>query len=224
MLLYFVDRRRSMHFAQSKQRTKHATLLILVGMAHLLLLWQVRLNHNNPTAQLNQDRQTSIIFIPNTVPKQIIPQAASKVPNKIQEQHRIKVSKLVSAPKTQKSQTQSEEVKPDNPILNRDIKALTQSLEREWTQEQRNIQAAKPPNQLVREYWEKQNNPYKNKWDALASKIEKAGVARGPQEESYTLEDGSRITKLNGICYKAPDPGRTYLNQPEARPVICPRN
>lgn len=224
MLLYFVDRRRSMHFAQSKQRTKHAMLLILVGIAHLLLLWQVRLNHSNPTAQLNQDRQTSIIFIPNTVPKQIIPQAASKVPNKIQEQHRIKVSKLVNAPKTQKSQTQSEEVKPDNPILNRDIKALTQSLEREWTQEERNIQAAKPPNQLVREYWEKQNNPYKDKWDALANKIEKAGVARGPQEESYTLDDGSRITKLNGVCYKAPDPGRTYLNKPEVRRVFCPRN
>lgn len=213
-----------MHFTQTKQRAQHSMLLIGVGIAHLLLLWQVRLNHTDTTSQPSQDRHTSIIFIPNIVPQQIIAQAASKTPNRIQNQHRLKVSELVSSPKTLKSETPSEEVKPENPILNRDIKALTKSLEREWTQEERNIQAAKPPNQLVREYWEKQNNPYKDKWDALANKIEKAGVARGPQEESYTLDDGSRIIKLNGVCYKAPDPGRTYLNQPEVRRVFCPRN
>jgi len=75
-------------------------------------------------------------------------------------------------------------------------------MEREWAQDERKQQAAKPPNQLVREYWEKQNNPYKDKWDALANKIEKAGVARGPQEESYTLDDGSRITKSTEFAIK----------------------
>ncbi|MBC3881030.1 hypothetical protein H8K35_01060 [Undibacterium sp. LX40W] len=114
--------------------------------------------------------------------------------------------------------------KSENHMINRDVKALTQNLEREWAQEERKEQAAKPPNQLVREYWEKQNQPYRDKWDALANKIEKAGVVRGPQEESYTLDDGSRITKINGICYKAPDPGRSYLAQAEVRRVFCPRN
>lgn len=108
------------------------------------------------------------------------------------------------------------------PIL-RNIAALSAALARESKFEQDKIQAAKPPNQLVREYWEAHNHPYKDKWDELAQKVEKAGKPRGITMETYTTWDGTQITKINGVCYKAPDPGRTYLHQPEARPVICPR-
>ena len=88
---------------------------------------------------------------------------------------------------------------------------------------QQKIEAAKPPNQIAREYWQKQNNPYKDKWEELAHKIEKAGTPRGLQMETFKAADGTQITKLGDRCFKAPDPGRTYLHQAEARRVICPR-
>ncbi|WP_422995907.1 hypothetical protein [Undibacterium sp. Di24W] len=89
--------------------------------------------------------------------------------------------------------------------------------------EKQKEEAAKPPNQIAREYWEKQNHPYKDKWEELAHKIEQAGVPRDPQVETFKAPDGTQITKIGDRCYKAPDPGRTYLHQAEARRVICTR-
>nr|WP_314858190.1 hypothetical protein [uncultured Undibacterium sp.] len=107
--------------------------------------------------------------------------------------------------------------------LDRNVKQLTQQLERELRFEKQKEEAAKPPNQIAREYWEKQNRPYKDKWEELAHKIEKAGVPRDPQMETFKAPDGTQITKVGDRCYKAPDPGRTYLHQAEARRVICSR-
>jgi hypothetical protein len=116
-----------------------------------------------------------------------------------------------------------ETVKPSTQPLDRNVKQLTQQLERELRFEKQKEEAAKPPNQIAREYWEKQNHPYKDKWEELAHKIEKAGVPRDPQVETFKAPDGTQITKIGDRCYKAPDPGRTYLHQAEARRVICTR-
>lgn len=135
------------------------------------------------------------------------------------------VSKGTSNPEPQTKQVAADQLTTEKPkAIEHNIAAITKLLERELAQDERKAEAAKPPNQLVREYWEKQNHPYQDKWQELSAKIEKAAVARGPQEESYTLDDGSRITKINGACYKAPDPGRAYLGQAEVRRVFCPRN
>ncbi|MFZ6800760.1 hypothetical protein ACO0KZ_13265 [Undibacterium sp. Di24W] len=107
--------------------------------------------------------------------------------------------------------------------IDRNVKQLTQQLERELRFEKQKEEAAKPPNQIAREYWEKQNHPYKDKWEELAHKIEQAGVPRDPQVETFKAPDGTQITKIGDRCYKAPDPGRTYLHQAEARRVICTR-
>lgn len=112
---------------------------------------------------------------------------------------------------------------PSTLPLDRNVKQLTQQLERELRFEKQKEEAAKPPNQIAREYWEKQNRPYKDKWEELAHKIEKAGVPRDPQVETFKAWDGTQITKIGDRCYKAPDPGRTYLHQAEARRVICTR-
>ena len=140
-----------------------------------------------------------------------IPQIRKNAPNP--EPQKATASASVEQPTTDKPKA-----------IEHNIAAITKLLERELAQDERKAEAAKPPNQLVREYWEKQNHPYQDKWQELSAKIEKAAVARGPQEESYTLDDGSRITKINGACYKAPDPGRAYLGQAEVRRVFCPRN
>jgi hypothetical protein len=110
-----------------------------------------------------------------------------------------------------------------NPTLNRDVNNISKLLERDLRFEQQKIEAGKPPNQIAREYWQKQKNPYKDKWEELAHKIEKAGTPRGLQMETFKAADGTQITKLGDRCFKAPDPGRTYLHQAEARRVICPR-
>lgn len=125
------------------------------------------------------------------------------------------------------------ETKPDNPSgseipvkspeLNRDVGRISQLLERDLRFDEQKLQAAKAPNQIVREYWDKQNHPYKDKWDELAHKIEKAGKPRDLQIETFKAVDGTQISKIDGRCYKAPDPGRTYLHQAEVRQVICPR-
>jgi hypothetical protein len=112
---------------------------------------------------------------------------------------------------------------PSTQALDRNVKQLTQQLERELRFEKQKEEAAKPPNQIAREYWEKQNHPYKDKWEELAHKIEKAGVPRDAQVETFKAPDGTQITKIGDRCYKAPDPGRTYLHQAEARRVICTR-
>jgi hypothetical protein len=116
-----------------------------------------------------------------------------------------------------------ETAKPSTLPLDRNVKQLTQQLERELRFEKQKEEAAKPPNQIAREYWEKQNHPYKDKWEELAHKIEKAGVPRDLQVETFKAWDGTQITKIGKTCYKAPDPGRTYLHQAEARQVICTR-
>ncbi len=129
----------------------------------------------------------------------------------------------LQANQTSKATDELKVESPPQPALNRDVKAISQSLERDLRFEQQKIEAAKPANQIAREYWQKQNYPYKDKWEELAHKIEKAGKPRGLQLETFQAADGTQITKLGNTCFKAPDPGRTYLNQAEARPVICPR-
>lgn len=131
------------------------------------------------------------------------------------------VTEAKSKPETNKDTLEkSQEHKPE---VDRDVRRISQLLERDLRFEEQKLQAAKPPNQIVREYWEKQNHPYKDKWDELAHKIEKAGKPRDLQIETFKSWDGTQISKIDGRCYKAPDPGRTYLHQEEVRQVICPR-
>ncbi|MBR7801014.1 hypothetical protein [Undibacterium fentianense] len=107
--------------------------------------------------------------------------------------------------------------------INRDLTSIRRALEHDQFFEQQKLEAAKPPNQIVREYWEKQNYPFHDKRDELRGKLAQAGKPPGTEIETYTRSDGSKISKVNGRCYKAPDPGRTYLHQPEVRQVTCLR-
>ncbi len=134
----------------------------------------------------------------------------------------------VSAPVSAPAPVAAEPITPTNTTpsalpLDRDVKRLTQQLERELRFDKQKEEAAKPPNQIAREYWEKQNHPYKDKWEELAHKIEQAGVPRDPKVETFKAPDGTQITKIGNRCYKSPDPGRTYLHQAEVRQVICTR-
>ncbi len=182
---------------------------------------------NKQSSNLNQpEQQMSIVFIKNPSARLELKTKHKNIGN-TKRQVAIKPS-LTAAIQLQANQTSKAteelEVKsPPQPALNRDVKAISQSLERDLRFEQQKIEAAKPANQIAREYWQKQNYPYKDKWEELAHKIEKAGKPRGLQLETFQAADGTQITKLGNTCFKAPDPGRTYLNQAEARPVICPR-
>ncbi len=225
-----------MQVNQVHSNFNRSALLTLVGLIHLLAMW--RLLQDAPNILQKQElRKNDMFFIKPVVTQRQNKSVLNTASNEFnalfnKKKHEITKQTPTGAPtatvqheiSSSNVQQNDHHTKDENHPINRDVKALTKGLEREWAQDERKAQAAKPPNQLVREYWEKQNYPYKDKWDELASKIEKAGVARGPQEESYTLSDGSRITKINGNCYKAPDPGRTYLAQPEVRRVFCPRN
>lgn len=161
---------------------------------------------------------------------------AQQLPNVAQSEHARSASKVrrpISITVSKSSSTSITAMKPDvdamnqaqnnGTELNRDVGRISQLLERDLRFEEQKLQAAKPPNQIVREYWDKQNHPYKDKWDELAHKIEKAGKARDVQIETFKAWDGTQISKIEGRCYKAPDPGRTYLHQAEVRQVICPR-
>ncbi|MBY0574003.1 MAG: hypothetical protein K2P84_10005 [Undibacterium sp.] len=101
----------------------------------------------------------------------------------------------------------------DTPIK-RDIKSLTMDLEANIKRENQTLSAARAPNTILRERL------------ATEQKIhaeENASVVGESGSGSYNLADGSRITKVNGKCYKAPDPGREYLHQPPVRRVFCTR-
>ena len=219
-----------------KPRPTRTILLAVIGCLHLLFI-VFTLQHTATNSASTPARTSKLVLVVSTyTPVKPRPARTGKT-TELASPHQSKgVAQKVPAARPAPNTTSQDKINSvtsvqtdiieagENHNINRDVKKLTKDLEREWSQEERKQQAAKPPNQLVREYWEKQNHPYQDKWDALAHKIEKAGIARGPQEESYTLDDGSRITKINGVCYKAPDPGRTYLVQPEVRKVFCPRN
>ncbi len=219
-----------------KPSPTRTVLLAVIGCLHLLFI-VLMLQHTSTNSESTPARTSKLVLVVSTyTPIKHGPVTTGKTTDLALSNQIKGIAQKVPATRPAPNTTSQDKINSvaavqtdiidagENHNINRDVKKLTKDLEREWGQEERKQQAAKPPNQLVREYWEKQNHPYQDKWDALANKIEKAGIARGPQEESYTLDDGSRITKINGVCYKAPDPGRTYLAQPEVRRVFCPRN
>ncbi len=218
---------------QSVPATHRSILISLVIGLHVLLFFTlIKDTLAPPHSKSPLYRRSDLIFLahPAVLP-QALPQTsprAVKPASSTQDQTRPRkvpayrtISPEISAPPlaTSDALPQAEQ----KPAIQRDIATISAALARESRFEQDKIQAAKPPNQLVREYWEAQRHPYKDKWDELAQKMEKAGVARGVKMETYTSWDGTQITKIDGTCYKAPDPGRTYLRQPEVRKVICPR-
>lgn len=205
--------------------THRAILFSLVLSLHVLILFTLIKNtqsQQKPRSQHNQITHLLFLRQPLALPQPI------KITRSAQHQVQPRSSKLrITTTQETRVLPHAEKntvpVPEEKPAIKRDIAAISTALARESKFEQDKIQAAKPPNQLVREYWEAQNHPYKDKWDELAQKMEKAGKPRDFKMETYTAWDGTQITKINGVCYKAPDPGRTYLHQAEARPVICPR-
>jgi hypothetical protein len=206
--------------------------ILIVLMIHLACLYSIinasdwsRLS-SKQSSNLNQpEQQMSIVFIKSPSTRL---ELKTKKENTGNTKRHVTIKPSLTAILSQANQTSkaTDELKvesPPQPALNRDVKAISQSLERDLRFEQQKIEAAKPANQIAREYWQKQNYPYKDKWEELAHKIEKAGKPRGLQLETFQAADGTQITKLGNTCFKAPDPGKTYLNQAEARPVICPR-
>ncbi|WMW81464.1 hypothetical protein RF679_04080 [Undibacterium cyanobacteriorum] len=232
------------------QGKQHKMLLTLIALVHVAII--LAIINLPPKTQFTLDRenpkQSMLVFMyaPTDLQSKNVQGAKQRnigTDNKINtipamastkntSKHGQSVISKLSAPSLQSQtaklnaapQTQESDREKTRSSIDHHIPELTKQLERELAQEERKNEAAKPPNQLVREYWEKQNHPYQTKWQALAANIEKAAVPRGTQEESYTLDDGSRITKFNGVCYKAPDPGREYLGQAEVRRVFCPRH
>lgn len=211
--------------------------LSIVLMLHLACLYSIikaptwKNISDEQSSNLNQHKQKmSIVFIksPRT-PLELKHKQQNKQENIGNPKHAVTIKRPLSssihlqANQTSKVNDELDVESPPPPKLNRDVKAISQSLERDLRFEQQKIEAAKPANQIAREYWQKQNYPFKDKWEELAHKIEKAGKPRGLQLETFQAADGTQITKLGNTCFKAPDPGRTYLNQAEARPVICPR-
>jgi hypothetical protein len=98
--------------------------------------------------------------------------------------------------------------------INRDIHAITKNLERDILNDKEIERLNKKPNQIVSERWAKEQKQHLE---------EESGVVGEKGSGSYNLPDGSRITKVNGKCYKAPDPGREYLHQSSVRRVFCTR-
>ncbi|MBR7747669.1 hypothetical protein [Undibacterium baiyunense] len=201
-------------------------------MSHLACLYSIINASDWPSfsskqsSNLDQLKQKmSIVFIKSPSTRLELKTKQENIAN-TKRQVAIKPSLTAIPPQANQTSKATDELEvepPPQPTLNRDVKAISQSLERDLRFEQQKIEAAKPANQIAREYWQKQNYPYKDKWEELAHKIEKAGKPRGLQLETFQAADGTQITKLGNTCFKAPDPGRTYLNQAEARPVICPR-
>ncbi|MBI3712797.1 MAG: hypothetical protein HY253_07520 [Burkholderiales bacterium] len=198
------------------------SLCALIFALHILILFALlKTIQSRPHSNVHASRSTQLVFL---FPPLIKARQINRLPHQARQQNiKPRIVHIQEAYTPIVLEAQSPLAPEEKPIIKRDIASISAALARESKFEQDKIQAAKPSNQLVREYWEAQNHPYKDKWDELAHKIEKAGVARGVQMETYTASDGTQITKLNGVCYKAPDPGRTYLHQAEARPVICPR-
>jgi len=213
-------------------------ILHLAGLYGFMLNSSSRSNTSSTSERFDQSETISIVFIKTPAVKIQKSKKDNKLTN--QQTHHPQLSK-----KNQVKQNRIEAIsvppadaqKPvvdtaianipaensPNTTLNRDVSNISKLLERDLRFAQQKIEAAKPPNQIAREYWQKQNNPYKDKWEELAHKIEKAGTPRGLQMETFKAADGTQITKLGDRCFKAPDPGRTYLHQAEARRVICPR-
>jgi hypothetical protein len=228
-----------------RSQTRSKTLrLLFVLVLHLAGLYGFMLNSSSrslpgtTSERLDKSTPMSIVFIKTPVVKIQKPEKDNSVTNKqtnhpqLSKKNQVKQNQLeaISVPPTDAQKpavdTAIANEPPENSTkasLNRDVNAISKLMERDLRFEQQKIEAAKPPNQIAREYWQKQNNPYKDKWEELAHKIEKAGTPRGLQMETFKAVDGTQITKLGDRCFKAPDPGRTYLHQAEARRVICPR-
>lgn len=232
------------------QGKQHKVLLTLIAIVHMVIILAIMNLKTETTVRLDRGNPKQgmlvLMFAPTRLPNKndqgakqrdidndnkVSTIATTTLTKTTSKQHRTisgTQSALSLAAQAVSSkdahQTQETDHEKTRSTIDHHIPELTKQLERELAQEERKAEAAKPPNQLVREYWEKQNHPYQTKWQALAANIEKAAVPRGTQEESYTLDDGSRITKINGVCYKAPDPGREYLGQAEVRRVFCPRH
>lgn len=217
----------------SPAQQRNPALFITILLLHLCVL--LVLDMPVQSIRNNKQNSTHLIFLSatkpvlppvmqnRTTPKPSQNPKTASVPSKTSA-----ISMTSNAPTINAIPVTPEPITPETatsgtPPLDRNIKQLTQQLERELRFEKQKEEAAKPPNQIAREYWEKQNHPYKDKWEELAHKIEKAGVPRDPQVETFKAPDGTQITKIGDRCYKAPDPGRTYLHQAEARRVICTR-
>ena len=224
-------------------RTRRSpALLIAILLLHLgaLLIMNAASPHRSKSARNSERNSRHIVFL-TTTPLTRLPVVEHSKQLKPDQNHKpqlappktsithiatsdpvVKPIATASVPEKPEPTTPTT-ITPSAPPLDRNVKELTQQLERELRFEKQKEEAAKPPNQIAREYWDKQNHPYKNKWEALAHKIEKAGVPRDPQIETFKAPDGTQITKIGNRCYKAPDPGRTYLHQAEVREVICTR-
>jgi len=236
------------HPMRLRSQTSSKSLRILIVLIlHLAILYSLMLSSSNRSNRLNPSpvsnrldkyQPMSLVFIKLPVVKIQQPEKDNSTNNKqknnsqLSKQSQLKKNppEAISAQSTDASNTLADpaianvpvENSPNAPV-NRNLNSITKSLERDLRFEQQKIEAAKPPNQIAREYWQKQNYPYKDKWEELAHKIEKAGKPRGLQMETFKAADGTQITKIGNSCFKTPDPGRTYLHQAEARPVICPR-
>lgn len=218
-------------------RQQFLVFFIILGL-HLVAIWVFSQLHRAQSAL--PERRQRILFIQSL----LLPAIPASTATLRYQQRKVETSKPISTAAlhlpisknkpvvdmTAETKTDDHTIKESSqqsaeqsPELNRDVGRISQLLERDLRFEEQKLQAAKPPNQIVREYWEKQNHPYKDKWDELAHKIEKAGKPRDLQIETFKSWDGTQISKIDGRCYKAPDPGRTYLHQAEVRQVICPR-
>lgn len=231
-----------MHFhSQTRSKTLRLLFVLILHLAGLYSLMLNSSNRSNPgstSERLDKSNPMSIVFIKTQVVKIQKPEKDSSITNKqtnhpqLSKQNQVKKNQpeAISVSPIEATSTVADPTIANTPVenspnanLNRDVNTISKLLERDLRFEQQKIEAAKPPNQIAREYWQKQNNPYKDKWEELAHKIEKAGTPRGLQMETFKAADGTQITKLGERCFKAPDPGRTYLHQAEARRVICPR-
>ncbi len=215
--------------------SKTARLLVVLLLHFLGLYCLVNRSPSYRQSLLAKSHATQLVFMTN--PRPPIPRAestptnapnkaklASPTMSKARASTSIELSTVTVSEPMKASEVSASPSESKAPVtINRDIRSITQSLERDNRFDQQKIEAAKPPNQIAREYWQKKNHPYKDKWEELAHNIEKAGAPRGLQMETYQAWDGTQVTKLGDKCYKAPDPGRTYLQQAEARRVICPR-
>jgi len=227
----------------STAKRRNPALFIAILLLHLCVLWAIDL----PVQDIpkNTRSATHLVFLSTTtpVPPPALQHRATPKPDQNQKPtsatQKPKTSDLIIENKNNSPVANSAPVPVPAPVaaepitstnttpsalpLDRDVKRLTQQLERELRCDKQKEEAAKPPNQIAREYWEKQNHPYKDKWEELAHKIEQAGVPRDPKVETFKAPDGTQITKIGNRCYKSPDPGRTYLHQAEVRQVICTR-
>lgn len=218
----------AMQFHPSRFSPLRLTLIALILVMHLFVLLTLSRSHGAGLLTPALHKALQIYYVKNRVaqhalhPVQKLEEPVKKKPQpQFQTTSKSPSISLVPAEKAHDDLAEKESVPV--PAINRNIKAITQVMEKELATEKEIEKRNKPANQIVREYWEAQNHPYKDKWDKLAHKIEEAGVPRGDVIETYTLNDGTRITKKNGKCYKAPDPGREYLHQAEIRQVFCTR-